>query len=819
MSDLFSKLYLLITLPCATHSCAFGCLPDKNGEFTDVTSEEDSARTKSYGNDTASQMKLSDLVDEHASRKLEFQSTKQPNSMEPLACLSAGKAVRDAGGDACVRSIRMKNNSVVITAAMMTQLRHDRWLSEDIVNFCFMVMAVREAKNGGRRKTHFVTSSLFAMLFGDVGEYDFERVQTWSTKERLGYTMTSCDKIIVALNETNTHWTIMVIDLDKEVMTLYDSLCRNVKKPFTTVMLQQFDNLERWVYDCLENELVESAVLDGERRPRTFHKGKFPFHRRVAEVVRQENNADCGVFAIMFAWCLVANIDPHERPGVLGGETPLTYKYQPSRNVICVDRFRKMIARDILNHGTTPDTGDGEIRGYTDDELNTIHQGQGTINLISFARAELAAAEEKADALHLEASRLSEPLPGMRSKMTDAMIDAFLVEPDDHMIEHKMTLADSPHVGIDLRRVYFTARIRGLHPALRKLALATYIKQTYEASPKTATFYTVASDAFDSFRLVRLIYDFMPSELMNGVWRDHGPIPPWANIILRRLSPHGLPFQAREAEDMRRALRHLQCPYEDIFQLFSAAQHEASVDDDGVVDLSGYESSVPEETDTDEENDKLEPDYERTHLESRSTVNTKRRKIGSDTAIELEHEADPGFETKLDNPVIEIGLGPEPEPEPVVEAEAEAEPEPEIEIEPEPVLEIEPEPEPVIEIEIEPVVEIEPEPVVEPDGDAVSDDLANMVTEMIAAVVAEDLHRTDSVTETAGAVESTGTAEETDATGTVGQTDATEATKAVGEADRVDSAVTGELSVSPSEWIAEQHAREDREADKWLAEK
>ena len=391
MSGLLSKLYLLINPPCTFRG--FRCLPDENGEWKDVTSEEDISRTNSYGN-AVSRMILPGLVDEHASRKLEFQLTKQANTMEPLACLSAGEAVRDAGGDAYVRSIGTKKNSVTITAAMMTQLRHDKWLSEDIVNFCFMLMAVREAKREGRRKTHFVTSSLFAMLFADVGKYDFEKVQTWSTKKRLGYTMTSCDKIIVALNETNTHWTIMVIDLDKEVMTLYDSLCRDMKRPFTTLMLQQFENLERWVHDCLDHELVESPALDGERRPRTFHKGKFRFHRRVAEVVRQENNSDCGVFAIMFAWCLVANINPDGHPGVFGPETPSPYASKPRWNVVCVDRFRKMIARDILNHGTAPGPGDAEILRYTDDELDAIHQGQGTIDIMSAADAELTAAEE-----------------------------------------------------------------------------------------------------------------------------------------------------------------------------------------------------------------------------------------------------------------------------------------------------------------------------------------------------------------------------------------------------------------------------------------
>jgi len=730
----------------------FRCLPDENGEWKDVTSEEDNVRTGTYGNDPASRTAFLHLVDEHASRKLEFQSTKLPKSMEPRACLSAGGAVRDAGGDAHVRSIGTKKNSVTITATMMTQLRHDRWLSEDIVNFCFMLMAVREAKFKGRRKTHFVTSSLFAMLFDDVGEYDFERVQTWSTKERLGYTMTSCDKIIVALNETNTHWTIMVIDLDKEVMTLYDSLCRDVDKPFTALMLRQFHNLERWVYDCLDHELVESPALDGERRPRTFHKGRFPFIRRVAKVVMQENNSDCGVFAIMFAWCLVANIDPHNRPCVFGEKTPSTYNFRPSRNVICVDRFRKMIAQDILSHGTAVDPGDAELRGFTDDELNTIKQeGEGTINLISFARDELAAAEETADALDLEARRLSDSLPSMRSKMTDAMIEAFLVEPDDHMIERKMTLTDSPHVETDPRRVYFEARIKGPHPALRKLALATFIKQTYDASPKAAAFHTVASDAFDSFRLVSLIGDFMPNEIMSGIWRGHGPIPHWATMVLRRLPPNGLPFQAREAEDMRLALTHLQCPHEDIFQLFSAAQHEASVDDDGVVDLSGYESSVPTETDTDEDNDGLEPDY------------TKRRKIDSDIEIELVHEVEPGPEINPDIPVIEIE----------------------------------------IESEIESEIEPEPEPEPEPELEGVSDDIADLVTEVIAAVVAEDLYEADPVTETVEAVD------------VIKFVDPVETTKAM---DWGDSTVTGGLPISPSQWIADQHAREDIEADKWLAE-
>jgi hypothetical protein len=166
MSSLLRKLCILVNFP--KEPASVRCLPNAAGEWRDVTDEEDLARTSSYA------QRLPGLIDEYAKQKRIYQSSEGSDSYEQ-PCVKARLEITNMKGNACVRTIRINNDSVVITAAIMTQLRLEIWLSDDIVNFCFMLMSIKEASTGKKRKTHFVTSSLYAQLFDDGGIYDFKK--------------------------------------------------------------------------------------------------------------------------------------------------------------------------------------------------------------------------------------------------------------------------------------------------------------------------------------------------------------------------------------------------------------------------------------------------------------------------------------------------------------------------------------------------------------------------------------------------------------------------------------------------------------------
>jgi len=550
MSSLLRKLCILVD--CPEEPASVRCLPDAAGKWRDVTDEEDLARTRSYA------QRLPGLIDEYARQKRTSQSIESSDRYEQPVYAKALE-IANMKGNACARTIRIKNDSIVITAAIMTQLRPGIWLSDDIVNFCFMLMSIKEASTGTKRKTHFVTSGLYAQLFNDDRKmYEYDNVRSWSTKERLGYSMVDCDRIIVVLNQRNSHWTIMTIDMKDEILTIYDSLCSTPRQEFTQLMKQQFDYIENWVRDCEREELIE-AYGDDDHVPHYFKKGRFC--RQVAEVVQQNNSSDCGVFAIMFAWCLVAGTDPHCQANVLGNVGGIN----PPENHINTDRFRKMIAQDILNFGTVPGLDEVESTPYRQDQIEGFRSSDGVINIpdslhqnpnkrmrsgrsamMMTADLELAAAKKKTDADDIKAKQLATIIPNVRSQKTNAMIDMFLSKLDGIDVpSHQVPFACSSEMRADPRRVYFTERTKGPRPSLRRIALAVHIKKTYDASSGSPCFDKVAADALELFSLVSLINDFMPNVVLSGL-SSNKPYPPWAMMLLRRLPPIAAPFGKHE---------------------------------------------------------------------------------------------------------------------------------------------------------------------------------------------------------------------------------------------------------------------------------
>ena len=68
---------------------------------------------------------------------------------------------------------------------------------------------------------------------------------------------------------------------------------------------------------------------------------------------------------------------------------------------------------------------------------------------------DLEAAVTNTDALELEARRLEQVVPDVRSQHTDAMIDLILVDEGvEHVPEHLATLGDSPRMKNYPRRVF-----------------------------------------------------------------------------------------------------------------------------------------------------------------------------------------------------------------------------------------------------------------------------------------------------------------------------------------------------------------------------
>ena len=259
-------------------------------------------------------------------------------------------------------------------------------------------------------------------------------------------------------------------------------------------------------------------------------------------------------------------------------------------------------AQDIWKHGI-PDSSslkkDPEEKALKGDIL----ESEGSPSSWQF---DLDAAVNNTDALELVARRLEQVVPDVRSQHTDAMIDLFLVDEGcEHVPEHLAMLGDSPWMKNNPRRVFFEERMKGPNSICRSIALKIFIKKMYEKS--SLPFSQIAADALEAFSLIRLINDFMSDVLLTSRLLSEEASPPWETMMIQRLPPKAAPFQAHDSEDMRNALSHFHCPHTFFFELFRSVQREAFVLDHDIIELSGYESSVSADTDSDAEESELGP--------------------------------------------------------------------------------------------------------------------------------------------------------------------------------------------------------------------
>ena len=611
MNSLLEKLFVLIDAGAPLPRCC----PDASGRWTAATADEEAEWKRSYAEE------LPDLLEAYLALRVEFDEQKRLESKaDPSpAYTAARRAVEDAGGMRCFRELSEGPLSAVITPSTLTELRPGIWLGDEIITFCFILMGTVEThatRAGAQRKAHYAPSTLYTSVYDHDHTYDFDKVKAWSTAKMLKYSMLHCDKIFIPLNKPRQHWTLMVVDLVRETMTIFDSM-HNASGPFTKRMLQVFDNVERWVRDCsVYAQKHEPRDLEREAPHRTF--STEPFARDVPSVVQQRNCADCGIFAVLFAWCVASNMDPARQYDILGKHFE---RYGSSSRFVDVDRFRMLIAQDIMHRGNAcaPEHTDEHM---TAERKLAIREGTGEVDLTDddpvaerqleealVAERRLDAAKKNSESSAREVVRTEALLPALRSNRVDAVISMYLethgLDKGCHEVGKEALAEFTALLRPDPRRIYFTERLRAPENRdLRKHALAMSIKQTYDEDGSAVPFETIASEVVESFRLVRLINDFL-SEYLFAYTPAGEPAPDWAGMLVHRLPPIGRFFEATDAQDVRNALEHFHCPHPAIYEIFQAAQDEASVEDDSVIELMDCSASESAGSDSDEDGAKI----------------------------------------------------------------------------------------------------------------------------------------------------------------------------------------------------------------------
>eukprot|EP00977_Amphora_coffeiformis_P004177 scaffold848_cov120-Amphora_coffeaeformis.AAC.5 len=141
-------------------------------------------------------------------------------------------------------------------------------------------------------RSHCFNSYFYPLLMGQGQGIEHSRVHRW-TKKIQGSIFDAFDLVFVPVNKNNVHWALLVIDMEKQEITGYDSLgwsCRKYLK-----------NLNKYLEE-------EHMVKKGKSLPKGWKITDTTIDKNLP---RQDNGFDCGVFVCMYAYYLSMGASPY----------------------------------------------------------------------------------------------------------------------------------------------------------------------------------------------------------------------------------------------------------------------------------------------------------------------------------------------------------------------------------------------------------------------------------------------------------------------------------------------------------------------------
>lgn len=184
-------------------------------------------------------------------------------------------------------------SKVRLKGSDLARLSPGCWLNDEIINLYMRLLQERDTRlhaagKEGYPRCHFFNSFFLSKLYKDTGTYDYESVRRWTVPGRLkavGQSRKSildCDKIIIPVNQSNVHWVVAVINLQKKRFEYFDSLNGE-----DSVCL---NHLSQYLVDEFRNKRNEDRP-DILKWPKVYPK----------DIPKQSNGFDCGVFLVLFA--------------------------------------------------------------------------------------------------------------------------------------------------------------------------------------------------------------------------------------------------------------------------------------------------------------------------------------------------------------------------------------------------------------------------------------------------------------------------------------------------------------------------------------
>jgi hypothetical protein len=201
--------------------------------------------------------------------------------------LGADKKNRQSFNEASEVIARSSGNCIVniLTFDILFRNGYEGWINDEIVNFSMDMLQDRDrilcSLNQSRKKSHFFNSYLMAKILAG------EDVSRWtrSPRESNKIDVFALDKIFIPINIDDSHWLMAIIFIDRKEICIFDS--------FREEHSDYLSKLNDWI----SNEEV------------AFGRDKSTWKlTSVQDCPYQNNNYDCGVFAIMCANYLSYNL-------------------------------------------------------------------------------------------------------------------------------------------------------------------------------------------------------------------------------------------------------------------------------------------------------------------------------------------------------------------------------------------------------------------------------------------------------------------------------------------------------------------------------
>ena len=122
------------------------------------------------------------------------------------------------------QELLIEKYAIDMTRAKMLCLRPRTWLNDEVINFYMNMLMERDQRRsdqsaGKVRSSHFF-SSFFMVKLLQNGKYTYANVKRWSKK----FDVFSKDKIFIPVNINNSHWTLLVVYIQKKEIHYYDSM-------------------------------------------------------------------------------------------------------------------------------------------------------------------------------------------------------------------------------------------------------------------------------------------------------------------------------------------------------------------------------------------------------------------------------------------------------------------------------------------------------------------------------------------------------------------------------------------------------------------